>query len=85
MRIPGRCGAMRAILVVLVYGEHARACGQEATMSTPNGPSWYPSKQFVHSPEPPAGAPPAPRPDASPATTHEPGTLRRFVDRLLRR
>jgi hypothetical protein len=26
-------------------------------MSNQNGPNWYPSKQFVHSPPPPSGAP----------------------------
>jgi hypothetical protein len=55
-------------------------------VSTQTGPSWYPSKQFVHSPEPPAGARPEPvAVAASSRPSDHRGGVRRFLDRLLRR
>lgn len=51
------------------------------------GPSWYPSKQFVHSPEPPTGAPrpPVDQPAGAGRTPASSGPVRRFLDRFLRR
>jgi len=62
-------------------------------MSTQNGPNWYPSKQFVHNPPPPMGAPshPGRDPELKPAADaemdapKEPGVFRRFVDKFIRR
>jgi len=57
---------------------------EEVAMSNQNGPNWYPSKQFTHTPEVPgAPAPSASRPaDGRPTPT---GPVRRFVQRLLGR
>ena len=56
-------------------------------MSTQNGPNWYPSKQFTHTPDVP-GAPAytaaAPSTAATPAPT-QPAGVRRFVKKLFRR
>jgi hypothetical protein len=62
-------------------------------MSNQNGPNWYPSKQFVHSPPPPSGAPSnlgrvpdpdgvQPAKDATTGSSHEPSLLRRFVNKF---
>jgi hypothetical protein len=56
-------------------------------VSTENGPKWYPSKQFTHTPDVP-GAPAytaaAPSTVATPAPS-QPGGVRRFLNKLFRR
>lgn len=65
-------------------------------MSTQSGPNWYPSKQFVHSPPPPLGAPANPKQDPplpgllaeTEPKVNEPtvlGVFRRILDKMLRR
>ena len=56
-------------------------------MSSQNGPNWYPSKQFTHTPDVP-GVPAytaaAPSAGATQSPT-KPGGVRRFVKKLFRR
>lgn len=56
-------------------------------MSAQNGPNWYPSQQFTHTPPLPVGAPTAPatRPEGQAAAAPKPGMLSRIVNTLLRR
>ena len=56
-------------------------------MSSQNGPNWYPSKQFTHTPDVP-GAPEyttAAPPSAAKSLPARPSGVRRFIKKLFRR
>jgi len=56
-------------------------------VSTQNGPNWYPSKQFTHTPDVP-GVPAynaAVAPTGATPSPNQPGGVRRFFKKLFRR
>jgi hypothetical protein len=89
VRIATRCAdaarplPLRCILVVR-RGSCGTASAEGMRMSNQNGPAWYPSKQFTHTPDVP-GVPASATTSAAAPSTTRPYGLRRLLDKLVGR